>query len=71
MNDNVAQSINPRINNPDHFFSGLKPNCFQEFDKDKLLSIKEFRSTAGMFALNKISKPTVKKKQNHDILRPE
>ena len=48
MNDNVTQSFNPRINNPNHF-SGLKPNDDQEFDMDKRFSVKKLRSTSKMF----------------------
>jgi hypothetical protein len=35
----------PELTTPT-IFSGLKLNCFQEFDNDKLLSIKELRSTS-------------------------
>ena len=66
MNDNVTQSFNPRIDNPNHF-SGLKPICLQEFYKDKRLSINCF-ALAACFrresrAPNKISKAASKKKK--------
>ena len=50
INDKATHSLSIPELTTRPYFSGLKPNCFQEFDKDKLFSITELRGTSEMFA---------------------